>query len=66
MKRSFSRIVAIVAQLWAALVALAGCGGPEKPLPPKVSWKGEDTAYQNTTPDAPKHGENPAPQSKTP
>ena len=56
MKRSFSRIMAIVAQVWTALAACVGCNGPQpdpqNPPPPGVSWTGEESGYRSTTPAA--------------
>ena len=70
MKRSFSHIVAIAAQLWTALAACVGCDEPQpdrpKPSPPGVSWTGEDTGYQSTTPTAHGKGRDPARQQANP
>ena len=56
MKRSLSWIVTMAAQLWAALMACIGCGGPQadsqESSAPSVSWKGQDTGYRSTTPAA--------------
>jgi arylsulfatase A-like enzyme len=57
MKRIFHPIAVIAVQLWIALAACVGCDEPQpdrpKPSPPGVSWKGEESGYQSTTPTAP-------------
>lgn len=53
MKRSFSRLITIAAQSWAATVARVRCNAHRtdagKPPRCSVQWTGEDSGYESTT-----------------